>query len=216
MHTTRVLLADGHRSFVDALAMSVDAEDALQVVGAVVDPGEALRVVSTRPVDVAVIAVDGAGNSFLDVGLELVAVRPALKLVGIADTDDLAILARAVRQGFRGWVPKDVGIDALLDVIYGVGRGETCIPPLLLTPLLDCLLKEQEEQRVAERPFALLTLREQQVLKAMSRGATRHQIAAELAISANTVRSHTQSILNKLDVHTSLAAVTLARRAGVS
>jgi DNA-binding CsgD family transcriptional regulator len=54
------------------------------------------------------------------------------------------------------------------------------------------------------------------VLKAMCSGATRGEMAEQLAISPNTVRTHMQHILAKLDVHTSLAAVTLARRAGMS
>ena len=54
------------------------------------------------------------------------------------------------------------------------------------------------------------------MLRAMSTGATRQEIAGQLAISANTVRTHTQSILVKLGVHSSLAAVNLARRAGVA
>jgi DNA-binding NarL/FixJ family response regulator len=117
--------------------------------------------------------------------------------------------------GFRGWVPKDVGIGSLLDVIHGVVRGHTCIPPLLLTSLLHNLLTEEEETRAAERPLSSLTVREREVLRAMSSGANRMQIAELLAISPNTVRTHAQSILTKLEVHTSLAAVMIARRAGL-
>ena len=51
MQMTRVLLADGHRSFVEALAMRLDAEPGLQVVGVVVQPEEALRIVTAQPVD---------------------------------------------------------------------------------------------------------------------------------------------------------------------
>jgi len=136
--------------------------------------------------------------------------------VGVAGVDDTDLLAQAVREGFRGWVPKDVGIAALLDVLEAVSRGETCIPPALLSRLLPQLLREEEEQRAAEKPLASLTARELQVLKAMSTGASRHEIAAQLGISSNTVRTHMQSILTKLGVHSSLAAVTVARRAGIS
>jgi DNA-binding NarL/FixJ family response regulator len=49
----------------------------------------------------------------------------------------------------------------------------------------------------------------------MIRGGNRYDIAEELAISPNTVRTHVQSILTKLGVHSTVAAITLARRAGL-
>ncbi len=216
MHEIRVVLADEHRSFVEALAMRLEAESGLHVVATVSQPDEVLRAVRVRPVDVAVLAVDGEPGGFIDVGNRLLAVRPELKLVGVTAGNDIALLGRAVQAGFRAWVPKDVGICVLLDVLFAVCRGETWIPPQMLTPLLQHLMGEQQEKRSAELPLAKLTAREQQVLRAMSTGATRDEIARRLSISANTVRTHTQSILNKLGVHTSLAAVTLARRAGVA
>jgi DNA-binding NarL/FixJ family response regulator len=215
MHPIRVVLGDGHRSFVEALAMRLDAECGLDVVATVSQPEETLRVIRAQAVDVAVLAVDGAAGGFVDMGERLLAVRPELKLIGVTSGDDTAALLRAVRNGFRAWVPKDVGICVLLDVVSAVCRGETWIPPVLLTRLLERLLREQEDQRAAERPLASLTLREHEVLRAMTGGATRQEIAHRLSISSNTVRTHTQSILGKLGVHSSLAAVTLARRAGV-
>jgi DNA-binding NarL/FixJ family response regulator len=216
MHAIRVLLGDGHRSFVEALAMRLDVEPGLLVVAAVVQPEDAVRAVQAQPVDVAVLAVNSDVTGFLSVGPHLMASCPDIALVGVTGQDDPALLARAVRAGFRGWVPKDVGLGALLDVLPAVCRGETCIPPLLLTGLLRALLEGDAEQRAAELPFTSLTTREQQVLRAMSSGASRQEIAVQLGISPNTVRTHMQSILTKLGVHTSLAAVTLARRAGIS
>lgn len=209
-----LLLADGHRSFVEALAMSLERASGFEVVGAVVDPAEAVRIVSRHPVDVAVLSVHSAESAFLLEARKLVEIRPDIKLVGVADTDDVPLLARAVRAGFRGWVPKNVGFSALLDVLDAVSRGETCIPPLLLTRLLPYLLDEQVTKERAAEPISLLTAREHQVLEAMAGGASRQEIADRLAISSSTVRTHMQHILTKFDVHSSLAAVTLARRAG--
>ena len=209
----RLLLAVDQRSFAEALALRLDAEPGLDVVAVVLTPEDAVRAVRAQPVDVAVLAVDGEG--FVAVGSQLLQTCPNLKLVGVTGDDDPGLLARAVRQGFRGWVSKDVGIGVLLDVLAAVCRGETCVPPLLLTRLLDRLITEEDERRSAERPFAALTAREEEVLRAMCNGASRSEIAAQLDISANTVRTHMQSILHKLGVHSSLAAVTLARRAGI-
>jgi DNA-binding NarL/FixJ family response regulator len=212
----RLLLADAHRSFVEALGMRLDGEIGIRVVAGTVRPQDAVRVARTHPVDVAVLAVDGAATEFLDCADELLAARADVRLVAVAaDGQDVAALAEAVRRGFRGWVPKDAGVADLIDVVRGVHRGETRIPPLLLTRLLDRLMTEQQQQRAAELPLASLTVRERQVLEAMMRGLGRDQIAAQLTISPNTVRTHMQNVLGKLEVHSSVAAVALARRAGM-
>jgi DNA-binding NarL/FixJ family response regulator len=209
----RVVLADPHRSVVEAVAMRLSVEPDLAVVGAVERPEEVLRIACTQPVDVAVLTV-GTEDDFLDTGGRLRQLCPGLGLVAVGECDDVEVVGRALRSGFSGWVPKELGVTALLDSIRAVRRGETWIPPLLLTRLLPYLLDQQPSDPGREGPFASLTAREFDVLQAMARGATRQEIAAELAISANTVRTHMQKILAKLGVHTSLAAVALARRSG--
>jgi DNA-binding NarL/FixJ family response regulator len=211
----RLLLADTQRAFVEALAPQLQAEADLQVVATATQPEEALHVAAGRAVDVALLTVDGGANRLLAGADALLAAQLGLVAVAVAEEDDVPLLARVLRLGFRGWVPKAVGVAELVHAIRGVHRGETHIPPVLLTRLLPYLLDEQEDRRAAERPFASLTPRELEVLREMSRGVTRHDIAADLGVSPNTVRTHVQNILAKLDVHTSLAAVTMARRAGI-
>ena len=209
---TRLLLADGHRSFVEALGELLDREPTFEVVLTAGDAEAALRGVRSHPIDVAVLTVDGAGDGCLAVARELVAARPGLKLVAVAQDDDVALLASAVREGFRGWVTKDRGVASFLDVLNAVARGETSIPPLLLTQLLAHLLHEDEKKDAAENRLDALTARERQVLEAIATGESRQAIAEELDISPNTLRTHLQSILGKLEVHTALAAVAVVRR----
>jgi DNA-binding NarL/FixJ family response regulator len=213
--TLRLLLADPQRSFAEALALRLDAEADLEVVGNVADLAEAPGVISRRSVDVVLLGVDGNPGRVLAAADALLSERPHLVLLALAEHDDLPALARAVRIGFRGWVPKQLDVASFVEVLRGARRGETYIPPALLTRLLPYLLEEFEERRAAELPFSTLTPREREVLQAMCRGATREQIAGELKVSRNTVRTHTQSILGKLGVHTSLAAVAMTRGAGL-
>ena len=186
------------------------------MVAVVTTPDEVLQAARAQPVDVAVLSADDPETDFVGLADELVRLRPAIKLVGLTDEGEVALLSRAVRSGFRAWVPMDVGVPSLLEVLQAVCRGETCIPALTLTRLLDHLMQWEETRSSAAMPFATLTAREREVLQSMSSGANRQEIADQLFISTNTVRTHMRSILSKLDVHTTLAAVTLARRAGVS
>jgi DNA-binding NarL/FixJ family response regulator len=211
----RLCVADGQRTFVEALALRLDAEADLSVVATVAGPDALLPTLRAHPVDVALLAVEGPRSPFLGLAEAISAERPEIRLVALAEAPDVPVLARAVRLGFRGWVPKDADVATLVAAVRGVVDGGTHLPPRLLTDLLPHLLHEQEERRESERLLTVLTTREREVLVALSAGADRQGIADELGISSNTVRTHTQAVLKKLGVHSSLAAVALARRAGL-
>jgi DNA-binding NarL/FixJ family response regulator len=183
-------------------------------VAAVAQHQEAVRVARSEPLGVAIVDVDQ--EALVSLGEVLQQNRPRPALVALSDQGSPAVLTRAVRHGFRGWVPKDADPERLIEVVHAVSRGETCIPPLLLTGMLGHLLQEQADERSTGLLLAPLTLRERQVLRAMTRGACPQEIANDLRISPNTVRTHSQHILSKLGVHSSLAAVRLARRAGLT
>jgi DNA-binding NarL/FixJ family response regulator len=82
--------------------------------------------------------------------------------------------------------------------------------------LLDSLRQHREDERQRLAPFAQLTVREHEVLLALTRGMSAEDISASMYVSIATVRSHIRSILQKLGVNSQLAAVALAVRAGWS
>jgi DNA-binding NarL/FixJ family response regulator len=216
MGVIRVVLEDDHRAFVEALALRLTAEPGIEVVAATTDGRDALRAASGGRVDVALLDINlGVREDGIQLGQALLEENPGLRLVAVTCVEEPATVARALRAGFAAWVPKDVGVTVLLDVLRAVCRGETWIPGLLLTKVLRHMRREEEEQDESQRSLASLTARERDVLLWMTRGASRADIAEQLFISPNTVRTHMQSVLSKLGVHSSLAAVALARRAGL-
>jgi DNA-binding NarL/FixJ family response regulator len=82
--------------------------------------------------------------------------------------------------------------------------------------LLESLRMHREEERQRLAPFAHLTVREHEVLLALTLGMSADDIAESLYLSIATVRTHIRSILQKLGVNSQLAAVALALRAGWS
>ncbi|WP_370144544.1 LuxR C-terminal-related transcriptional regulator [Streptacidiphilus sp. EB129] len=139
---------------------------------------------------------------------------PVIVLSEGGGSDDLA--CAAVRAGVRGWVPKNSSLRHLVMVIGGVLREETWIPPPLLTRVLDELLTLRETQEQGAELLSGLTSREREVLSLLCLGLSRPEIGRRLFLSTNTVRTHVQNLMIKLDVHSSVAAVALANRVGLA
>lgn len=235
----RVLVVDDHRIFAESLAAALAAEPDVEVSAAGSGPA-ALRcleraVAEGRRFDVMLVDADlgavagsvpgrrepgsGSGPPPPSDGIAMVAgVRvshPGVRTVVLAERDDPRRAALALQAGASGWVAKDCSLSRLLAVIRGVLREETHLPPALLTGVLRELTAARKHRTDSERLVESLTPREHEVLRCMVAGLGRKDVAARLFLSPHTVRTHMQNVLGKLGVHSTLAAVALARRAGV-
>ncbi|WP_424215522.1 LuxR C-terminal-related transcriptional regulator [Streptomyces sp. BI20] len=143
------------------------------------------------------------------------AAHPSVRAVVLAERDEPRRAALALQAGASGWVAKDCSLSRLLAVIRGVLRDETHLAPVLLTGVLRELTAARKHRTDSERLVESLTPREHEVLRCMVAGLGRKEVAARLYLSPHTVRTHMQNVLGKLGVHSTLAAVALARRAGV-
>ncbi|AUY50095.1 response regulator transcription factor [Streptomyces sp. CB01881] len=142
--------------------------------------------------------------------------HPGLRAVVLATADDPHRAARALHAGATGWVAKESSLARLLSVIRGVLRDETHLPPALLTGVIRELTTARRDRTESERLVDTLTPREKQILRCMVAGLGRQAVAERLYLSPHTVRTHMQNVLGKLGVHSTLAAVAVARRAGIS
>jgi two-component system nitrate/nitrite response regulator NarL len=139
------------------------------------------------------------------VGQEILESNPEVMVVALSAIDDPRTIAEARRLGFRGYLTKDASVGKLVRTVRAVAKGETVMPFAGSLP--------RAERDVA--PVYLvtqLTPREREVLELLARGESGASMAQTLDISANTVRTHVQSILTKLQVHSRLEAVAVAVR----
>ncbi|MEU7066551.1 response regulator transcription factor [Streptomyces sp. NPDC046161] len=236
----RVLVVDDHRIFAESLAAALAAEPDVDVSAAGSAPAAARclerAAAEGRRFDVMLVDADlGAAAGTVPVqrapgsappsappgadGIALVAsvrtAHPGVRTVVLAERDDPRRAALALQAGASGWVAKDCSLSRLLAVIRGVLREETHLPPALLTGVLRELTAARKHRTDSERLVESLTPREHEVLRCMVAGLGRKDVAARLFLSPHTVRTHMQNVLGKLGVHSTLAAVALARRAGV-
>lgn len=199
----RAVVIDGQRTFADALAIRLNAEEDLSVV-TVAKP---TATTTGWQADIILLDVDLAGS----MGLCRAMSRPpdASRVIMLSHTSEPPRIVAAIEAGARAWIRKDESIEHLLRVLRGVAQGETWLPPAETGNVLSLLLSQRDGREERDRMLALLTARERQVLACLADGANRNQVAGQLNLTPNTVRTHLQNIMAKLGVHSTLEAVAL-------
>ena len=203
----RIVLGDGHRLFIDALAQAL-AQNGMTVAALATSPQEVLAAVARHRPDICLMATrfHTCGNFGV---LGLIRGRyPQVKVVLLAD--DPAAASEVISSGAAGLIRKDQHLTEIIRTLAGVRAGEQAF--------------EADSPQPGPRDFRspvasdsewllrLLTLREQEVLMLIMEGQSTKQIAQSLAISLSTARTHIQSVLVKLGVHSRLEATSMVAR----
>ncbi|MFC5744156.1 response regulator transcription factor [Actinomadura rugatobispora] len=211
----RVLIVDDHTLFAEALAARLGREPDLVILPIAADVRRALALAATERPQVVVLDMTLGAESGLDV-LDRVRERhPGMRVVILSAMAEVDAMVRAVRHGAIAWLSKTESADLVARVIRGAAHRGGWLPPDVAGEVLRRLLADGAEPNGGARLLAELTPREREVLQCMVDGLNRAEIAERLGLSANTVRTHTQNLLAKLDMHSALEAITLAMRAGM-
>jgi two-component system nitrate/nitrite response regulator NarL len=210
----RIVLGNDHRLqlFIDALAETL-SQNGMTVAARSASAHEILAAVAKYEPDVCLLAITLNGTDGLEL-LRLIRMRhPAIKVVMISEDSDPAVVSAAIDNGVYGYITKDKHIADVIQTLDRVRVGERAF---------DTGLSGQGPRgasaRVSLEPEylrGLLTFREREVLQMIMEGESAKQMARTLAISLSTVRTHVQSVLVKLGVHSRLEAASIAARSGL-
>jgi DNA-binding NarL/FixJ family response regulator len=212
--STTVVVADDQPVICAGFAALLQAQPDLTVVGTAANGQDLVGLVDEHRPDVALVDVR---MPVLD-GIEATRLitRDHATRVLILTTFDLdAYVYDAIRAGASGFLLKDVTADRLVDGVRLVAEGS-----MLLGPAVSRRLVEDFAARPAARPaatayLAALSPRETEVLEQLARGRSNAEIAADLHISTETVKSHVAEVLRKLGLRDRIQAVVFAYEHGL-
>jgi len=205
-----VLIVDDHAVFADAVQARLSAEPDLTPVTVAYGVRQALQRMKASAPDVAIVDLTLGDGSGLDVADEARSLSPGTRIVMLSAADSLDAVVDSLTLGVRGWLPKTIDTEQLIAAVRGVCAGEAWLSPGLLGRVLARLLTATIDP--PPEPLAVLTPREREVLDCIAGGLNRGDTAARLGVSINTVRSHTQNLIAKLGVHSTLEAVAMRNR----
>ena len=213
-----VLLVDDQALFRAGIAVIIDAQADMRVVGQASSGVEALRAVDDLDPDVVLMDIrmaemDGAEATrqiFSRDGRDGQARDVRVLVLTTFDLDARA--ATAIRYGASGFLLKDSTPARLFEAIRTVHAGNAVLAPKDLLALLDSQFREPLP---APPGFESLTVKEQEVFSAVSQGRSNSEIAAEIYASESTVKTHVGAILRKLNLRDRVQIVVFAHRHGL-
>ncbi|GGS58864.1 MULTISPECIES: response regulator transcription factor [Actinokineospora] len=195
----RVLVADDQEIVRTGLAMILDAQPDITVVGAAEDGRQAVALARRlRPdvclFDIRMPDVDGIEATRLLAGPT---VDDPLAVVVITTFDLDEYVYAALRAGARGFLLKNAGADMLSRAVRAAAAGDALIAPSITARLLATFARNGPAAPPAQ-PVDPLTEREEQIIVAVASGRTNNEIADGFHITLSTVKSHVASLMTKL------------------
>jgi DNA-binding NarL/FixJ family response regulator len=210
---TRVLLADDHAVVRMGLRSVLDGEPDIEVVAEAADGHEAVEKAMASDVDLAIVDVSMPRMTGLQVTVELLRRRPAMRVLILSVHESEQYFFEALKAGASGYVLKTAANRDLVEACRASMRGEPFLYPGAVAAVIrDYLERARRGEAVPADP---LTPRELQVLKLIAEGHTSDEIADELCISRKTVDHHRAKILDKLGMRNGAELTRYAIRRGL-
>jgi len=204
----RILIVDDHAVVRKGLALVLRLEPDLEVVGEAENGRVGLVSARSLNPDIALVDLIMPEMDGQEMALALRKSNPKIKIMMLTGTEVDDRVYDLVAAGVEGYVLKNIEPGELVRAIHAVVHGEAYLHP-------DVMKKVVSRMQMHHEPTVLLTPRELEILEYMSTPNTYKQIANQLNISEETVRSHAKNILEKMKQPNRAQAVLAAMRLGL-
>ena len=199
---SKVFIADDHPLFRCGLRLSLNQKESIEVVGEAENGFHAVEKILKDHPDIALIDVDMPGLSGIGAIRMLRKAIPELKILVLSAHDDDHYVRDSMSAGADGYALKSIDVDALIQIIELFCKEERVLSPYLLNLTVDPVPAGETDP--LDSP---VTTREKEVLKYLVEGKMNKEIADNLFISCETVKSHIKHIFRKLNVTNRVEAV---------
>lgn len=225
----RLLIVDDQTMIRQALEVMLGLADDLDVVGTAANGRDALDLVADRHPDVVLMDLNMPIMGGVEATERIRATWPEVAVVVLTTFDDDESVLRALRAGALGYLTKDADHAHIAQAVRSARSGQSVLDPDVQARLLRLAsaaraagsfspghgtATENTNRGVSESISALLTHREQEILRLIGLGLRNREIATALTISEATVKTHINNIFSKADLHSRADAVRYALTVG--
>jgi DNA-binding NarL/FixJ family response regulator len=212
----RVLPADSTRMASQLLASALERDARFHVLEPVSDAASMVAtVLKEKPAVILVSSeLDGDPRRGLQLVREITAARPDTRVVVLLDACERSLVVEAFRAGARGVFCRNESLKALAKCIHCVSQGQVWANSVELRYLLEALGEALPLRAIDTRGAALLSRREQEVVRCVAEGLSNREIAQRLSLTEHTVKNYLFRIFDKLGVSKRVEVVLFAYSRG--
>lgn len=211
----RVAIVDDQAMVRQGFGALLDAQPDIEVVGTAADGSEVVELIRRSRPDVVLMDIRMPRMNGLDATRAARATPgdpPRIIILTTFDADEYVF--EALRAGASGFLLKDATAEALVDAVRVVAQGEALLSPSVTRRLIaDYAARPQG--RSTDAVLSRLTERELEVMRAVATGASNAEIAEQLFLSEQTVKTHVSRVLTKLGLRDRTQMVVAAYESGL-
>jgi DNA-binding NarL/FixJ family response regulator len=210
----RVVLAEDHDLMRSGIASVLSGDPGLEVVAQCSDGPSAVRECARLRPDVVLMDIEMPGGDGISATSAVLATSPATRVLMLTMFDLDEYVAGALRAGASGFLLKTTPPRELIAAVTACAAGDATFGPTVVDRLVRTYVARAPREN--HRGLDRLTPRERDVLRALARGLSNAEIAAEVYVAETTVKTHVARILLKLGVRDRVQAVVVAHTAGLA
>jgi DNA-binding NarL/FixJ family response regulator len=213
-----VVIADDQRLVRQGLRLILESEPGIEVLAEAADGAEAVALVRQHSPAVALLDIRMPVLDGLRAARQVIALGPATRVLILTTFDADEYVYEALRAGVSGFLLKDAPAEQLVVAVRSVAAGDALIDPVITRRLISRFTLAAKPPGPGGLPEALsaLTTREIDVFRLLAQGRSNVEIARDLVVEENTVKTHVSRILLKLSLRDRVQAVVLAYESGFS
>ncbi len=217
MSRLRVVVCEDDARFREGLCSVLNADPGFEVADAFAD-AESLLAAGARGAlgtwGLALLDVQLPGASGIEAARRLKQMRPGLPVVMLTVQEDPPTILDAICSGADGYLLKRSTPDELIEALRAIAAGGSTLTPGVARSLIG-VVRDRFGLRAGGSVQFDLSEREMQVLRGLAQGRSYKQVAADLALSIDTIRTYVRRVYGKLQVHSVSEAIREAIRAGL-
>ncbi|MED1410213.1 MULTISPECIES: response regulator [Bacillus] len=206
----KLLLVEDHHIVRRGLVFFLKSREEFEIIGEAENGEEALTFVQKEKPDLVLMDLSMPKMDGIEATKRIKQYDKTIKILMLSSFSEQDYVLPALEAGADGYQLKEVQPDQLVASIVAVYQGNTNFHPKVTPALLGRPAVKKEK----ENPFSMLTKREQEVLREIAKGRSNKEIAAELHITEQTVKTHVSNVLAKLEVDDRTQAALYAVKHG--